>query len=147
MNTFNLRDEILAQTQDPDELFELVKQAIMADCPDDPNAQAMTSCRMLQGMAGGIRDESGLMTHVRELEQVAAFGFGSLMFEKYAYPILNQVRRQHLSRLMSEMAVAETQFNLLTLGDEIEHRLMQGQYDDAILAELLPKLEHLKATM
>lgn len=144
MNTYTLREEILAQTQDQEEQIELVKAAIMAECPDRPEARLMTSCRMIQAMAGGIRDESGLIDHIRNLEEVKAFAFGSITIETYAFPALNEVRSKYLDQLLLTLSAKKTKFNMVTLGDEIENRIMSGKYDKELLAKILPHLQRIQ---
>ena len=146
MNTFALRNEILSKTADEKTQLEMLQAAIMAGC-DDPNARCMLSARFIQGMAGGIRDESGLISHIRNLEAVKKYGFGSYTLERHGFPVLNKVREKYRSLLCSELNLSETKFNNVTVGDEVEARLMAGRYDGELLELLIPKLEKLVATM
>lgn len=146
MNTFEFREQIISQTTDEKMQLQILLD-IVQEGYDRPEALLMLSSRFIQGMAGGIRDESGLLSHVRELAEVKAYKFSSLMIEDIAFTALNKVRRKYRLYLLEELGLSETRFNNVTIGDEIEERIKNGQYDDEILAEVLPHLERLKKTM
>ena len=146
----SLRTQIVERTSDPKKQLDLLWEMTLGNLsePNDP----IESARLIQAGFGGPHDEDGLMNHLRNLilttldKEAEKEGSKYVEYPFHMFAVLIQIKNDKLFQALQSKNLPETNFNNITIGDEVETRIKNGEFDAEILEKLRERLPKVTLT-